>query len=109
MNGSQRVTEHQPHDNGVAERVRDISLRELLRWHGFQIKTEGITLRAKSDRYNIVVTGNRWFDNKVGVGGVGAIDVQMHLTGEDFATTCQTLVNGFRGISNAQIGLSFSD
>jgi hypothetical protein len=37
--------------------VRDISLRELLRWHGFEIKPEGITCRAKNDRYNIVVTG----------------------------------------------------
>jgi hypothetical protein len=41
----------------MAERVRDISLRELLRWHGFEIKPEGITCRAKNDRYNIVVTG----------------------------------------------------
>jgi hypothetical protein len=34
-------------------------------------------------------TGNRWFDKKAGVGGVGAIDLQMHLTGEDFAAACQ--------------------
>ena len=75
--------------------MRDISLRELLRWHGFEIKPEGITCRAKNDRYNIVVTGNRWFDNKAGVGGLGAIDLQMHLTGEDFAAACQTLAEGF--------------
>ena len=75
MNGNQRVTEHQPYDS-AADHLRDISLRELLRLHGFEIKPEGITCRAKNDRYNIVVTGNRWFDNKAGVGGLGAIDLQ---------------------------------
>ena len=94
MNESQRRTDHQPHDS-VADHLRDISLRELLRWHGFEIKPEGITFRAKNDRHNIVVTGNRWFDNKAGLGGLGAIDLQMHLTGEDFAAACQTLAEGF--------------
>ena len=91
----------------MAERVRDISLPELLRSHGFEIKPEGITFRARNDRYNIVVTGNRWFNNKVGLGGLGAIDLQMHLTGEDFAAAYQTLARDFRGLSTAEIGLSF--
>ena len=72
-----------------------------------EIKPEGITFRARNDRYNIVVTGNRWFDNKAGLGGLGAIDLQMHLTGEDFAAAYQTLARDFRGISTAEIGLSF--
>jgi hypothetical protein len=75
MNESQQTTGQQPHGS-LADHLRNISLRELLRWHGFEIKPEGITYRAKNDRYNIVVTGNRWFDNKVGVGGGGAIDLQ---------------------------------
>ena len=76
MNGNERMTEHQPRDNSAAERVRDISLRELLRSHGFEIKSEGITFRARNnDRHNIVATGNLWFDNKAGVGGLGAIDL----------------------------------
>jgi hypothetical protein len=91
----------------MAERVRDISLGELLRSHGFEIKPEGITFRARNDRYNIVVTGNRWFDNKAGLGRLGAIDLQMHLTGEDFAAASQTLQKDFQGISPAEIGLSF--
>jgi hypothetical protein len=62
MNGSRRVTKHQLHGDS-ADRVRSISLRELLPWHGFEIKPEGVTYRAKKERYNIVVTGNRWFDN----------------------------------------------
>jgi hypothetical protein len=106
MNERQRRTDHQPHDS-VAAQLRDVSLRELLRWHGFEIRPEGVTCRAKNDRYNIVVTGNRWFDNKVGVGGGGAIDLQMHLTGEDFAAACQTLARNFQGISTAEIRLSF--
>jgi hypothetical protein len=59
MNGSQRVTKHKLHGN-LADRMRKISLQELLRWHGFEIKPEGVTYRAKNDCYNIVVTGNRW-------------------------------------------------
>jgi hypothetical protein len=106
MNEKQRGTNHQPH-GGLADHVRDISLRELLRWHGFEIKPEGVTWRAKNERYNIVVTGSRWFDNRAGLGGLGAIDLQMHLTGEDFITACQTLATHFRAVSTAEIGFSF--
>jgi hypothetical protein len=91
----------------MAERARDISLGELLRSHGFEIKPEGITFRARNARYNIVVTGYRWFDNKAGLGGLAAIDLQMHLTGEDFATACQALATDFRCGSTVEIGLSF--
>jgi hypothetical protein len=108
MNESQRTTDHQP-NRSFADHVRDISLRELLRWHGFEIKPEGVTCRARNDRYNIVVTGNRWFDNKAGLGGLGAIDLQMHLTGDDFAAACQTLARDFRGISTAQDRVVVSD
>jgi len=106
MNESERTTDHQP-NRSFADHVRDISLRELLRCHGFEIKPEGVTFRAKNDSHNIVVTGNRWFDNKAGLGGLGAIDLQMHLTGEDFAAAYQTLARDFRGLSTAEIGLSF--
>jgi hypothetical protein len=97
-----------PFQRVMAGRVRDVSLRELLRWHGFEIKPEGVTYRAKNGRHNIVVTENRWFDNKVGVGGRGAIDLQMHLTDEDFAAACQTLATAFRAVSTAHIGVILS-
>jgi hypothetical protein len=90
-----------------ANQVRETPLCELLQWRGFEIKSEGVTFRAKNDRHNIVVTGNRWFDNKAAVGGLGAIDLQMHLTGEDFAAAYQTLATDFRAVSTAEIGLSF--
>lgn len=80
----------------TAEQVRGIPLRELLRWHGFKIRQEGVSFRARSDRHNIVVTGDKWFDNKIGAGGAGAIDLQMHLCGGDFQTTCHVLAEGFR-------------
>ena len=73
----EQITDHQPNDS-VADHLRNISLRELLRRHGLEVRPEGITYRAKNERYNIVVTGNRWFDNKAGRGGLGAIDLQMH-------------------------------
>lgn len=80
----------------VADEVRGISLADLLAWHGFKLRREGLSFRAKNDRHNIVITGQKWFDNKVGVGGAGAIDLQMHLCGGDFQTTCLVLAQDFR-------------
>ena len=74
--------------------MRDISLCEILKSHGFTLQKEGLSFRAKSEAHNIVVTGSRWFDNKQQVGGGGAIDLQMHLTGADFPTACKALAEG---------------
>ena len=91
----------------LANQVRGTSLWELLRWHGFEIKQEGVSFRARSDSHSIVVTGSKWFDNKVGGGGAGAIDLQIHLTGEDFPAACQTLTHQFRSIAFAGQGVAF--
>jgi len=88
----------------AADQVRGIPLGDLLDWHGFKITKEGASLRARSKHHNIVVTGAKWFDNKTGVGGAGAIDLQMHLCGGDFQTTCQVLAQGFRPL---ETGLAF--
>jgi len=53
------------------------------------------------------VTGNRWFDNKTGTGGAGAIDLQMHLTGQEFPAACQTLANQFRSVVAVSSGIAF--
>jgi hypothetical protein len=53
----------------LANQARETPLCDLLQRRGFEIKPEGVTYRAKNDRCNIVVTGNRWFDNKAGLGG----------------------------------------
>jgi hypothetical protein len=91
----------------LANQVRETPPCDLLRWHGFEIKSEGVTFRAKNDRHNIVVTGNRWFDNKSGIGGAGAIDLQMHLSGSNFPAACRALANEFRPVVVRYIGLSF--
>ena len=90
----------------LADQVRSIPLRGVLARYGFETKPEGTTLRAKSEHYNIVVTGNRWFDNKANVGGGGAIDLVMHIAGVDLFGACRSLVDDFRPLAAAQSDLS---
>jgi hypothetical protein len=90
-----------------ADELRMISLPALLVWHGLDPKPEGQSFRVKTDRHNIVVTGSRWFDNKTGTGGAGAIDLQMHLTGDDFPAACQTLANQFWPMAASRPGIAF--
>ncbi len=89
------------------DELRAISLPELLTWHGLVPKPEGVSFRARSDHHNIVVTGSRWFDNKTGTGGAGAIDLQMHLSGKNFSAACQTLVHQFRPVVVSGAGIAF--
>jgi hypothetical protein len=77
------------------DELRGISLRPLLIWHGYAPRAEGVSCRVRTERHNLVVTGSRWFDNKTGTGGAGAIDLQMHLTGQDFPTACRVLAEQF--------------
>jgi hypothetical protein len=102
---------HGEHGGGVAptlaDALRAISLPSLLAWHGLAPKPEGASFRAKSDRHNLVVTGNRWFDNRTGTGGAGAIDLQMHLTGEDFSAASRTLANQFLPTAISRQGITF--
>ena len=79
----------------LADQVRGIPLREVLEHYGFEVRPEGTTLRAKSEHHNIVVTGSRWFDNKAGVGGAGAIDLVIHLAKVDFSAACRSLADEF--------------
>jgi len=80
----------------TSDELRAISLPALLSWHGFSLKREGVSFRAKDDRYNIVIHGDKWFDNRAGVGGAGAIDLQMYLCDGDFRTTCRVLAERFQ-------------
>lgn len=90
-----------------AEQLRGIPLPRLLHQHGLESKPEGASLRVRTDHLNLVVTGNRWFDNKAGIGGVGAIDLQMHLGGQDFSTACQTLAKEFGQFPPPPHGVTF--
>jgi len=91
----------------ATDALRAISLPALLVWHGLDPKPEGLSFRVRSDRHNLVVTGNRWFDNKTGTGGIGAINLQMHLTGEDFPAACHTLARQFRPVVVPRTGIAF--
>ena len=79
----------------LADQVRGVPLREVLEHYGFEIRPEGTTLRARSEHHNIVVTGGRWFDNKAGLGGGGAIDLVIHLAKVNFSAACRSLANEF--------------
>lgn len=97
-------------DGGVSpavEELRAIPLPALLAWHGLEPKPEGLSFRVRTDRQNIVTTGKRWFDNKTATGGAGAIDLQMHLSGEDFSAACLTLANQFRPAITLRQGIEF--
>jgi hypothetical protein len=91
----------------LADQVRDTPLRDVLAHYGFDVKREGITLRAKTERHNIVVTGSRWFDNKANVGGGGAIDLVMHIAGVDFSVACRSLADEFHPLTAGRASLSF--
>src|SRR4029453_15354105 len=92
----------------LADQARGIPLRDGLEHYGFETKPEGTTLRAKSERHNIVVTGSKWFENKANVGGGGAIDLLMHIAGVEFSAACRSLADEFRPLSAGQSDLSFS-
>ena len=79
----------------------------MLAHYGFDVKPEGTTLRAKNERHNVVVTGSRWFDNKAGVGGGGAIDLVMHIAGVDFSVACRSLADEFDPLAATRSNLSF--
>jgi hypothetical protein len=90
----------------LADQVRGIPLRDVLEHYGFETKPEGTTLRARSEHHNIVVTGSRWFDNKAGLGGGGAIDLVIHVAKVDFSEACRSLADHFRPSAATQKTLS---
>ncbi len=81
----------------LANVVRDIPLTDVLERHGFEVRREGSTYRAKSEGHNIVITGTQWFDNKAGLGGGGAIDLEIHLTKASFRDACRALADRVPG------------
>ncbi|MGB7792154.1 MAG: toprim domain-containing protein [Terrimicrobiaceae bacterium] len=90
----------------LADQVRGTPLRKVLEHYGFKVRPEGTTLRAKDAHRNIVVTGGRWFDNKAGIGGGGAIDLVIHLAGVNFSAACRSLAKEFLPLAAGQTRLS---
>ncbi len=79
----------------LANKVRDIPLTEVMQVYGISLQKEGLSWRAKTDQHNIVLRGERWFDNASGIGGGGAIDLVKHLTGASFAEAVRGLATRF--------------
>ena len=92
----------------LANQVRGIPLRDVLEHYGFETKPEGTMPRTKSEHQNIVVTGGRWFDNKAGVGGGGAIDLVIHLAKLNFSVACRSLADEFPPLAAGSDGTFFS-
>ena len=65
--------------------VRKIPLSDLLSARGLVAHKEGQSTMWRGNAQAINVTGSLWFDHKSGKGGVGPIDLIMHLEGQSFA------------------------
>jgi hypothetical protein len=85
----------------LANRVRSLPLDQILRSYGFELQREGNSQRARTDRHNIVFQGEKWFDNSLGIGGGGAIDLVKHLTGASFASAVNSLAHKFSAYRNS--------
>ena len=66
-------------DTQQANRLRDIPLIEVAARLGLNGRREGRSTRYKSDKFNIVVTGQEFFDNDQHYGSYGAISLVMHV------------------------------
>jgi hypothetical protein len=91
----------------LSNQVREIPLCDLLQWHGFEIKSEALLSVPRTTVITSLLPEIVGLTTRPDSEGRGAIDLQMHLTGENFAAACQTLARHFRSLSYAEIGLSF--
>lgn len=67
------------------EAVRSIELGPLLeKLDDFKITREGLSTRYKNEKFNIVVTGAKFIDNKSSTGGIGSIDLLTKLFDRSF-------------------------
>ena len=63
----------------LIDSVRPTALNDILNVHGLSGIRQGNSIRYKDETMNIVVTGDKWYDNKLAHGGVGPIDLVAHL------------------------------
>jgi hypothetical protein len=73
--------------------VRPTSLNDILNVHGLSGIREGNSVRYKDETTNIIVTGDKWYNNKAGQGGVGPIDLVSHLRNCSFRDSVLWLAN----------------
>lgn len=56
-------------------------------------RTERLYVTRDGDAWEILVTGEKWFDTRAGKGGGGGIDLVMHLVRLDFVGAVRLLSN----------------
>ena len=79
----------------MAADVRKIPLSEILSSRGLVARKEGNSTMWRGNAQAINVTGETlWFDHKSGKGGVGTIDLVMHLDGQSFREAVNSLSEG---------------
>jgi len=77
----------------LIDSVRPTSLNDILNVHGLSGIRQGNSIRYKDETANIVVTGDKWYDNKLARGGVGPIDLVSHLRKCSFREAVLWLAN----------------
>jgi hypothetical protein len=76
----------------MAADVRKIPLSQVLSSRGFVARKEGNSTMWRDNAHAINVTGDAlWYDHKAGKGGVGTIDLVMHLDGQSFREAVNSL------------------
>lgn len=68
----------------LIDKARSSHLDEILSTYGVAGVKEGSSVRYKNEAMNLVVTGDKWYDNEAGVGSIGPIDLVSHLQGCSF-------------------------
>ena len=81
----------------TADQVRNIPLDEVCRSMGLPVKKEGAkSWRVKTEKLNLVIIGERFYENNSMKGSGGAIDLVMHLENCDFKDAVLWLSENFK-------------
>jgi hypothetical protein len=84
-----------------ADSLRDLPLAEVAARLGLTGKREGRSVRYKSEKFNLVVTGQEFFDNDSHHGAYGAISLVMHVLNLEYRQAVAWLSGQHHAISAA--------
>lgn len=77
------------------ENLRHINCTEVLESLGYEIKIEGTTVRVKTEDLNLVITDNKFTENKSMVGGFGSVSLLVDVFKYKFKDAVSYLANNF--------------
>lgn len=60
-------------------------------------RTVSVFISSDGDVRELILTGEKWYDKRAEVGGGGAIDLVMHLTGRSFVQAVKCLTHAEEG------------